>query len=90
MKLSAKIAVSMGALAALMAVLGVYLIMQMSKVNDVATELSQRQIAYAATDAWIGRLIFLRMREFGLIPPVPASPASLVVPRATPGPESDA
>ena len=53
-------------------------------------ELSQRQIAYAATDAWIGRLIFLRMREFGLIPPVPASPASLVVPRATPGPESDA
>ena len=53
-------------------------------------ELSQRQIAYAATDAWIGRLIFLRMREFGLIPPVPASPASLAVPRATPGPESDA
>ena len=44
MKLSAKIAVSMGALAALMAVLGVYLIMQMSKVNDVATELSQRQM----------------------------------------------
>lgn len=34
-------------------------------------ELSQRQIAYAATDAWIGRLIFLRMRELGLIPPAP-------------------
>ena len=44
MKLSVKIAVSMGALAALMAVLGIYLIMQMSKVNDVATEMSQRQM----------------------------------------------
>ena len=31
-------------------------------------ELSPRQIAYAATDAWIGRLIFLRMCEMGLIP----------------------
>ncbi|GHU94845.1 3'-exoribonuclease [Deltaproteobacteria bacterium] len=31
-------------------------------------ELSHRQIAYAATDAWIGRLIFLRMRELGLAP----------------------
>ena len=30
--------------------------------------LSPRQIAYAATDAWIGRLIFLRMRDLGLIP----------------------
>lgn len=53
-------------------------------------ELSQRQIAYAATDAWIGRLIFLRMREYGLIPPVPANPANPVVPPATPGPESGA
>ena len=53
-------------------------------------ELSQRQIAYAATDAWIGRLIFLRMREFGLIPPVPASPANLLVPPAPPKPESGA
>ena len=44
MKLSMKIAVSMGALAALMAVLGLYLLMQMSKVNDVAAVLSQRQI----------------------------------------------
>lgn len=31
-------------------------------------ELSARQIAYAATDAWIGRLIFMRMCELGLIP----------------------
>ena len=31
-------------------------------------ELTPRQIAYAATDAWIGRLIFLRMCEMGLIP----------------------
>ena len=31
-------------------------------------ELSDRQIAYAATDAWIGRLIFVRMCELGLIP----------------------
>ena len=44
MKLSMKTAVSMGALAALMAVLGLYLLMQMSKVNNVTTVLSQRQI----------------------------------------------
>ena len=31
-------------------------------------ELTPRQIAYAATDAWIGRLIFVRMCELGLIP----------------------
>ena len=31
-------------------------------------ELSAKQIAYAATDAWIGRLIFMRMCELGLIP----------------------
>ncbi|MDO5483395.1 MAG: 3'-5' exonuclease [Desulfovibrionaceae bacterium] len=31
-------------------------------------ELSQRQIIYAATDAWISRLIYLRMQELGLIP----------------------
>lgn len=31
-------------------------------------ELTPRQIAYAATDAWIGRLIFLRMCDMGLIP----------------------
>lgn len=43
MKLSVKIAMSMGALAALMAILGIYLIVQMSKVNDVATEMGQHQ-----------------------------------------------
>jgi ribonuclease D len=35
-------------------------------------ELSKNQILYAATDAWISRLIFLRMHELGLVPPVPA------------------
>lgn len=30
------------------------------------SELSRRQIEYAATDAWISREIFLRMRELGL------------------------
>lgn len=29
--------------------------------------LSNRQIAYAATDAWISRLIYLRMRDLGLL-----------------------
>lgn len=29
-------------------------------------KLSERQIAYAATDAWIGRLIYLRFEELGL------------------------
>ena len=28
--------------------------------------LSVRQVIYAATDAWMGRRIFLRMRELGL------------------------
>ncbi len=32
-------------------------------------ELSQRQISYAATDAWIGREVFLRMEELGMIAP---------------------
>ncbi|MDR3357943.1 MAG: 3'-5' exonuclease domain-containing protein 2 [Desulfovibrio sp.] len=36
--------------------------------NWSLVELSRRQIAYAATDAWMGRLIFLRMRELGFIP----------------------
>ena len=39
-------------------------------------QLSQRQIAYAATDAWIGRLIFLRMRELGLVPQSTRNPAA--------------
>ena len=29
-------------------------------------ELSKRQVIYAATDAWIGRAIYLRMRELGM------------------------
>ncbi|WP_297216321.1 3'-5' exonuclease [uncultured Desulfovibrio sp.] len=29
-------------------------------------ELSQRQIVYAATDAWVGRALYLRMEELGL------------------------
>ncbi len=29
-------------------------------------ELSERQIVYAATDAWIGREVFLRMEELGM------------------------
>ena len=31
-------------------------------------DLSPRQIAYAATDAWIGRELYLKMREAGLLP----------------------
>jgi ribonuclease D len=30
-------------------------------------ELSEGQITYAATDAWVGRLLYLRMAELGLI-----------------------
>lgn len=33
--------------------------------NWSASNLSPRQIAYAATDAWIGRMIYLRLRELG-------------------------
>jgi ribonuclease D len=36
--------------------------------NWSLVELSRRQIEYAATDAWMGRLIFLRMRELGFMP----------------------
>jgi len=35
--------------------------------NWSLTELSPRQIAYAATDAWIGRELYLKMREVGLL-----------------------
>ncbi|MDR2744372.1 MAG: 3'-5' exonuclease domain-containing protein 2 [Desulfovibrio sp.] len=35
--------------------------------NWSLVELSRRQIVYAATDAWMGRLIFLRMRELGFM-----------------------
>lgn len=38
--------------------------------------LSARQVAYAATDAWIGREVYLRMRELGLVPLVPAEKKS--------------
>ncbi len=34
--------------------------------NWNAHELSHRQISYAATDAWIGRKVFLRMEELGM------------------------
>ena len=44
MKLSTKIAASMGSLAVLMGVLGVYLIMQMAQVNDVSSLMAARLI----------------------------------------------
>lgn len=34
--------------------------------NWSAPQLSPRQVAYAATDAWIGRLIYLRLKELGV------------------------
>lgn len=36
--------------------------------NWSAKVLSRRQIQYAATDAWISRAIYLRMRTLGLVP----------------------
>lgn len=30
-------------------------------------QLTPRQIAYAATDAWIGRMIYMRLLEYGLV-----------------------
>lgn len=35
--------------------------------NWSVRQLSPRQVAYAATDAWIGRMIYLRLRELGLV-----------------------
>ncbi len=35
--------------------------------NWNAHELSHRQISYAATDAWVGRKVFLRMEELGMV-----------------------
>ncbi len=35
--------------------------------NWNAHELSHRQISYAATDAWIGRKVYLRMEELGMV-----------------------
>ena len=34
--------------------------------NWSVMELNKRQVIYAATDAWIGRAIYLRMRELGM------------------------
>ncbi|MDR1857137.1 MAG: 3'-5' exonuclease domain-containing protein 2 [Desulfovibrio sp.] len=39
--------------------------MQCSNWSNV--ELTRNQISYAATDAWMGRLIYLRMGELGLV-----------------------
>lgn len=36
--------------------------------NWSALHLSPKQVGYAATDAWIGRMIYLRLRELGLEP----------------------
>ena len=36
--------------------------------NWSLSELSPRQIVYAATDAWVGRELYLKMREAGLLP----------------------
>ncbi len=35
--------------------------------NWSSRNLSPRQIAYAATDAWIGRLIYLKLAELGFV-----------------------
>ncbi len=35
--------------------------------NWSAQVLSERQVVYAATDAWIGRQVFLRMEELGMV-----------------------
>lgn len=36
--------------------------------------LSAKQIAYAATDAWISRMIYLRLKELGLMKPIQKCP----------------
>ena len=35
--------------------------------NWSLSDLSEGQITYAATDAWVGRILYLRMRELGII-----------------------
>lgn len=35
--------------------------------NWSARTLSPRQVAYAATDAWIGRMIYLRLKDLGMV-----------------------
>jgi len=37
--------------------------------NWSLSDLSQRQIIYAATDAWVGRLIYLKMKDLGFLAP---------------------
>ena len=49
MKLSVKIAVSMGSLAVLMAGMGVYLMMRMADVNDVSNIMADRRIPLITT-----------------------------------------
>ena len=64
MKLSTKIAASMGSLAMLMGVLGVYLIMQMAKVNDVSSLMAARLIpSLANADAMNNAASEYRMAE---------------------------
>ena len=64
MKLSTKIAASMGSLAVLMGVLGVYLIMQMAKVNDVSSLMADRLIpSLANADAMNNAASEYRMAE---------------------------
>ena len=64
MKLSTKIAASMGSLAVLMGVLGVYLIMQMASVNDVSSLMAARLIpSLANADAMNNAASEYRMAE---------------------------
>ena len=64
MKLSTKIAMSMGFLAVLMGVLGVYLIVQMAKINDVSTLMADRLIpSLANADAMNNAASEYRMAE---------------------------
>lgn len=42
--------------------------------NWAQAELSAKQVAYAATDAWIGRQVYLRMRELGMLNASGANP----------------
>ena len=64
MKLSTKIAASMGSLAVLMGVLGVYLIMQMAQVNDVSSLMAARLIpSLANADAMNNAASEYRMAE---------------------------
>ena len=68
MKLSTKIAASMGSLAVLMGVLGVYLIVQMASVNDVSSLMANRLIpSLANADAMNNAASEYRLAEILLI-----------------------